>query len=448
MVAFLTNNTCSNKPMNPGFLTGRPYSNPHSANNSLIESANVRMFMTLMEIWSEKVHIPRRTAERSILIELELMCDQFYTFSHTISEVSKEILIHEALKENERTKVTVRCVNGEWLPESVSCQPVAIKTIVGENLFIVNGFLTPVAQVDQLAASTLVDHFVEYCGEGKNVEVLATRIQFSCQRDFKLLKDNSKVEYEGIPQVFIGGSWESICVRSEGAAIRICGHLGLGGYTVSLIRSYSRSVSYSAERHSHDYKLVKTDDKFPCRYSLQCRATCKEIWLHNVNVVCTGSKEFPLEGEWCSLRCNDGYVRAGPGLVQCMANGWSADTSFVFCERKETKELSIYYGNQETVSCNKVGQTVEILYASYYAACTGTEDRIFIPFYGWVYGGMLIDCDNLGFCDRGNSYTDMSTTELQGICSGKKSCVLKAGDDWDLCPEVDMYLDVQWSCTN
>ena len=281
---------------------------PHRANNRLIGSANVRMFMTIMEIWlermsrigfTERIYVvqPLKLKDRSILKEVELMCDQFYTFSHTISEVSKERMMHEALKESERTKVTVRCVNGEWMPESVSCLPVATKEIENENLFSVNGFLTPMAQVDQLAASTLVDHFVEHCGTGKNVEVLATRIRFSCQRDFQLLNHDSKVKSEGMPQVFIRGSLESICVRSMGVAARICGQLGFGGYTASLFSSHPQSVSYSvALDDSHDYKLVKNDDKFSCRSYLRCRATCPLIRPDYVNVVCTGSKEFPLEG--------------------------------------------------------------------------------------------------------------------------------------------------------
>ena len=147
---------------------------PYGANNRLIGSANVRMFATLMEIWSGRmsrkkayVYRPVKLNDRSILEEVELMCDQFYTFSHTIPDVSKERMMHESLKKNERTKVIVRCVNGEWMPESVSCHPVATKTNENENLFSVNGFLSPMAQVDQLAASTLVDHFVEHCGKGK-----------------------------------------------------------------------------------------------------------------------------------------------------------------------------------------------------------------------------------------------------------------------------------------
>ena len=130
-----------------------------------------------------------------------------------------------------------------------------------------------------------------------------------------------------------------------------------------------------------------------------------------------------------------------------MAHGWSADTSSVFCERKETKESSIYYEKEETILC-KTGQTVEIPDACYYADCKGTATKVLIPFYGFYYAASLTNCAILGFCNKGNSFTNKSMNEVQNICSGKESCVLEAGSYWDLCPGIKMYLYVKWSCTN
>ena len=414
---------------------------PHRANNSLIGSANVRMFMTLIEIWSERmsqkmayVYRPVKLNDRSILEEVELMCDQFYTFSHTIPEVSKERMMHEYLKKNERTKVTVRCVNGEWMPESVSCRAVATKEIENENLFSVNGFLTPMAQVDHLAASTLVDHFVEHCDKDKNVEVLATRIRFSCQRDFQLLNHDSKVKSEGMPQVFIRGIWESICVRSKGAAARICGQLGFGNYTASLFSSYPQSVAYSAELdYSHNYTLVKNDDKFSCRSFLRCRSTCPPIWHYSVNVVCTGSKEFPLEGEECSLRCNYGYVRAGPGLVRCMAHGWSADTSSVFCERKITRKLELKKGDKQTISC-KVGQKIETTYHS--VTCKNTFFGALRRIFGKIFG-KCSDCSNYA--------CPCKTKRFNSIPCSYQTCWPENNYE---CNDYKVRMTVNWSCRN
>ena len=124
-------------------------------------------------------------------------------------------------------------------------------------------------------------------------------------------------------------------------------------------------------------------------------------------------------------------MRAGPGLVRCMAHGWSADTSSVFCERKITRELELKKGDRQTISC-KVGQKIEILHSSY--TCTET------------WHGALRDVFSLGF-----ACSDCSNDD----CPCRKGHVSIGCSDQSCWPENNykcnyykVSITIKWSCTN